>query len=273
MAFDCNNNHRKPLLFSDLFKNHQNDKDQHGAASASASSSSSNQFLSSWDSSSSGFSTPLRSDFGSSEGDDADFIADLTRQMAECMLDDEETAAADTVSEASSYDNLDAINNESYSSSVRIDGSSQASMKVYELKNQPQRATRGRRLRRSESTQQKTEQQYKQYRGREWGGGPVINGYSGSVMQAVFLGGSGPRIGSSGTGVFLPRDPTEPKTKSGCSMVLMPTRVLQVLEKHFSKIQEDSNAPPPHSGGSPKEEGESRISDGLEMQLPQEWTY
>ncbi|KAG6436213.1 hypothetical protein SASPL_101098 [Salvia splendens] len=212
MAFDCNNNHRKPLLFSDLFKNHQNDKDQHGAASASASSSSSNQFLSSWDSSSSGFSTPLRSDFGSSEGDDADFIADLTRQMAECMLDDEETAAADTVSEASSYDNLDAINNESYSSSVRIDGSSQASMKVYELKNQPQRATRGRRLRRSESTQQKTEQQYKQYRGREWGGGPVINGYSGSVMQAVFLGGSGPRIGSSGTGVFLPRDPTEPKT-------------------------------------------------------------
>ncbi|XP_042042585.1 uncharacterized protein LOC121787794 isoform X3 [Salvia splendens] len=240
MAFDCNNNHRKPLLFSDLFKNHQNDKDQRGAASASASTSSSNQFLSSWDSSSSGFSTPLRSDFGSSEGDDADFIADLTRQMAECMLDDEETAAADTVSE------------------------------VYELKNQPQRATRGRRVRRSESAQQKTEQQY---RGREWGG-PVINGYSGSGMQAVFLGGSGPRIGSSGTGVFLPRDPTEPKTKSGCSMVLMPTRVLQVLEKHFSKMQQDSNAPPPpHSGGSPKEEGESRISNGLEMQLPQEWTY
>lgn len=39
---------------------------------------------------------------------------------------------------------------------------------------------------------------------------------------------------------------------SGCSMVLMPTRVLQVLEKHFSKMQQDSNAPPPHSGGSPK---------------------
>ncbi|KAL1544208.1 hypothetical protein AAHA92_21089 [Salvia divinorum] len=278
MAFDCNTNHRKPLLFSDLFKTHQNSapmaKDQHGAglvsASASASSSSSTQFLSSWDSSSSGFSTPLRSDFGSSEGDEADFIADLTRQMAECMLDDEETAAADTISEASSYDNLDTINNESYyySSSVRIDGSSQASMKVYELKNQPQRSARG-----SESAQQKTEQQYKQYRCRELGGGPVVNGYSGSGMQAVFLGGPGSRIGSIGTGVFLPRDPTQPKTKSGCSMVLMPTRVLQVLEKHFTKMQQDSNAPPPHGGGSLEEEGESRISNGPEMQLPQEWTY
>lgn len=107
MAFDCNSNQRKPLLFSDLFKNHRNtsmEKEQQQqhlnvviSASSSSSSSSSTQFLSSWDSSSSsGFSTPLHSDLGSSEGDDADFIAELTRQMAECMLEEEEeeTAAA-----------------------------------------------------------------------------------------------------------------------------------------------------------------------------------
>lgn len=112
MAFDCNSNHRKPLLFSDLFKNHRNtamEKEQQHqqqldvviSASSASSSSSSTQFLSSWDSSSSsGFSTPLHSDLGSSEGDNADFIAELTRQMAECMLEEEEettAAAADHV--------------------------------------------------------------------------------------------------------------------------------------------------------------------------------
>ncbi|XP_057772391.1 uncharacterized protein LOC130991974 isoform X2 [Salvia miltiorrhiza] len=240
MAFDCNSNHRKPLLFSDLFKNHRNsaplEKEQHDAAIISASSSSpsssSTQFLSSWDSSSSsGFSTPLRSDFGSSEGDDADFIAELTRQMAECMLDDDEHSAADNVYEVSGYENSGAVSSlktESYSSSVSADDPTQPSIQVYELKNQPpvtkERSTRGRRVRRrSESAQpqqlQKTEQQYKQYRGIEWGG-VGINGYSGSGMQAVFLGGSGTRIGSNGTGVFLPRDPTELKNKSANNLDL-----------------------------------------------------
>lgn len=311
MAFDCNSNHRKPLLFSDLFKNHRNtamEKDVViSASSASASSSSSStQFLSSWDSSSSsGFSTPLHSDLGSSEGNDADFIAELTRQMAEYMLEEEETAAAvDHVYQASSrvkssadesYGNSGAVKSGFYSSSVRVDDPTQPNIQVYELKNQPPVSKEGlnrrRRVRGTQSAQQKqmqkTEQQYKQYRGREWGGGVAINGYSGSGMQAVFLGGSGSRSGFNGTGVFLPRDPTELKNKTGCSMVLMPTRVLQVLEQHFSKIQQDSNAPPlcdgslrdedesPTSNGPHDESPESEIqpADGDEMQLPQEWTY
>ncbi|XP_047969577.1 uncharacterized protein LOC125213209 isoform X4 [Salvia hispanica] len=245
MAFDCNTNHRKPLLFSDLFKNpNPTDKDHIITASASSPSSNSTQFLSSWDSSSS----------SSSEPDDADFIAELTRQMAERMLDDDEEHPAESVHQ------------------------------VCELKNQaPARKERrrGRRVRRSESAQpnqlQKTEQQYRG--GLEWGG-VGINGYPGSGMQAVFLGGSGPRLGCTGTGVFLPRDPTELNKKSGCSMVLMPTRVLQVLEKHFSsRIQQDSNGPP--LGGGPLTD-EPTESNGLELgsspdisevQLPQEWTY
>lgn len=103
MAFDCNNtNQKKPLLFSDLFKTH-------GTTSApeplklesSSCSSSSTHFLSSYDSSSSGFSTPLHSDL---ESEDGDFIAELTRQMAECMLDEkdeeeEENRVLDSVSE------------------------------------------------------------------------------------------------------------------------------------------------------------------------------
>lgn len=94
------------------------------------------------------------------------------------------------------------------------------------MKNQPpvskESSSWGRRVRRSESAQQKTEQQFKQYRGGvEWGGGGVgRNGYSGSGMQAVFIGGSGSRSGTNGTGVFLPRDPTEHKSKSGISFTL-----------------------------------------------------
>ncbi|KAL1558047.1 hypothetical protein AAHA92_08560 [Salvia divinorum] len=292
MAFDCNtSNHRKPLLFSDLFKNHR--KEQRDAAtlnastSASSPGSNSTQFLSSWDSSSSsGLSTPLRSDF-----DDDDFVAELTRQMAERMLDDEDPAESVYETKTDGYKNCAAessLETEPHSSSFGVDEPTQPNIQVYETKNQApvskERSRRGRRVRRSESTQQKqvkkTEQQYRG--GLEWGG-VGISGYSGSGMQAVFLGGSGPRVGSTGTGVFLPRDPTGLKNKSGCSVVLIPTRVLQVLENHFSsRSQQDSNGPPP-SGGSPtvsngvelgaSPELEILPPDSGEMQLPQEWTY
>lgn len=96
------------------------------------------------------------------------------------------------------------------------------------MKNQPpvsnESSTRGRRLRRSELAQQKpvqkTEQQFKQYRGgMEWGG-VGRNGYTGLGMQAVFIGGSGSRSGANGTGVFLPRDPTEQqKNKPGIYLI------------------------------------------------------
>ncbi|KAG6415048.1 hypothetical protein SASPL_122449 [Salvia splendens] len=261
MPFDCNTNHRKPLLFSDLFKNHYpNEKEHMITSSASSPSSNSTQFLSSWDSSSSsGFSTPLRSDFASSEGDDADFIAELTRQMAERMLDDEEDPAYEM--KTNGY-------------KTELDELTHSNIQVYELKNQPperKERRRGRRVKRSESAQpkqlQKTEQQYRG--GLDWGG-VGINGYSGSGMQAVFLGGSVPRVGHTGTGVFLPRDPTELKHKS-------------VLEKHFSsRIQQDSNDGGPPTDESTESNGlelgsspelEIRPPDISEVQLPQEWTY
>ncbi|GFP82490.1 hypothetical protein PHJA_000392000 [Phtheirospermum japonicum] len=176
--------------------------------------------ISSWSSQS---SSPCgsSSDFESNE---EDFIAELTRQMAECMLQEEEE-------------------DEKVMNYV---------CQVYELKNQPPVSKeghfcRGRRVKGTESTQQKqlkkTQQDYyrpRQYRGR-----------NGSGMQAVFLGGSGPRNGPPGTGVFLPRptsDPTDLKKKSGCSIVLMPTRVLQALELHFK--QRHHSTVPSLSGGS-----------------------
>lgn len=97
-------------------------------------------------------------------------------------------------------------------------------LSVYQLKNQPPVSkegpfSRGRRVKGTESARRKrtrkTEQDYMQYRGKEWGIGVGRTGYSGPGMQAVFLGGSGSRSGSPGTGVFLPRDPTDLKNKSG----------------------------------------------------------
>ncbi|KAK4408593.1 hypothetical protein Sango_0440300 [Sesamum angolense] len=299
MAFDCNE--RKTLLFSDLFKPHTNTVmlKLEGSSSSSSSSSSSN-LSSSCDSSSSGFSTPLYSDLGSSEGgdDEGDFIAELTRQMAECMLQEEEENAdvnhvfevCRPVKSKKQRSDVDSggvcLENGAYSSPVCVhDG--RPPIQVYELKNQPEVVSKERRRAKgTESTQQKQlqkteQQQYMQYRGREWGISHGRNGHSGSGMQAVFLGGSGSRSGSPGTGVFLPRgarDPTHLKKKSGCSMVLMPTRVLQVLELHFNRLQDSSGAPSASTDESIRSDvppnGDSELpANSDEMRLPQEWTY
>ncbi|KAL7082091.1 hypothetical protein ACP275_14G078900 [Erythranthe tilingii] len=287
MSFECHHEReRKPLLYADLFKrgnvmNMVVQKEEENMiiskpplGLSSSSSSSSNQ-LSYSDSSSSGFSTPLYSD----SSDDGDFVAELSRQMAECMLqeEEEEQVIENTIANYMS-ENSD----------------------VYELKNQAPITKEGSvyrssRVKGTESAQQKQQvqkteqQQFMQYRGKGWGvgHGHGRNGQFGSGMQAVFLGGSGSVIGSSGTGVFLPRDSTELKKKSGCSMVLMPTRVLQAMELHYNRFK-DSTTPPPlltgrpfnYSGGGAVK-GESTISNGPrnghshndDMQLPQEWTY
>lgn len=93
---------------------------------------------------------------------------------------------------------------------------------------------RGRRVKGTESAQQKqikkTELQYKHKTGR-------TNAYSGSGMQAVFLGGSGPRIGPPGTGVFLPRDPSELRNKSGIVIFILSHYFVFYLNSFTTKIK------------------------------------
>lgn len=85
MGFDFEE--RKTLLYADLFKLQRN----HGSNSTNTIMSSSN---SSCDSSSSGFTSPFGSDSDSSDGD---FAAELSRQMAECMLREEEDEQRNSV--------------------------------------------------------------------------------------------------------------------------------------------------------------------------------
>ncbi|XP_056861103.1 uncharacterized protein LOC108847401 [Raphanus sativus] len=60
-----------------------------------------------------------------------------------------------------------------------------------------------------------------------------------SAVKAVFVDGSGSRTGSGGTGVFLPRSHgtvVESRKKSGCSTVIIPARVVEALKVHFDKL-------------------------------------
>lgn len=76
------------FLHADLFKLEEN-RDNNSVIMSQWRSPSSNN-SSACDSSSSGFNSPFGSELDSSESEDGDFTAVLSRQMAECMLHEEE---------------------------------------------------------------------------------------------------------------------------------------------------------------------------------------
>lgn len=277
----------------------------------------SNEFGSSSSSSWSGWSSPIESELGSTETEteseeEDGFIAELTRQMADYMLDDDDEVAPSSLpkttknpdvgfeaNQASSYDQTPAIH-------------------LYKLEKQPSindngYKCRGSRVKTNELTHQLHDKKQQhipimQKRGAIANDvsagrfGPSlattwrpsrqqpIGSDSGSGMRAVFLGGPRLKNGSSGTGVFLPRgiiDPPEARKKSGCSTVLIPARVMQALQLHF----EDMNARSKSNGSGgftsyplqhdvimePSSSEPSRTGDPAgnhhETILPKEWTY
>jgi hypothetical protein len=140
-----------------------------------------------------------------------------------------------------------------------------------------------------------------------------VNG--GSGMRAVFLGSNGTgRESSGGTGVFLPRTvgSNESKRKSACSTVLLPSRIVQVLNLNvegmnsMSRPNPGSSSPPasmvkgnlrsppplassPYPYGTPpataevKKVGQNDVQPSVQAHrevprasepcLPTEWTY
>ncbi|KAI7747484.1 hypothetical protein M8C21_025900 [Ambrosia artemisiifolia] len=118
----------------------------------------------------------------------------------------------------------------------------------------------------------------------------------GSGMRAVFLGNPNTKRESTGTGVFLPRQPgapTEPFKKRGCSTVLLPDRVVQALDLKLEAIGGESKVQSRCNGVSPASDYDAEImyrksvmmaqqkrnnqrqqAVGMtELRLPQEWTY
>ncbi|XP_042020171.1 uncharacterized protein LOC121767902 [Salvia splendens] len=241
MGFDSEE--RKTLLYADLFKLKETRE----------------SIMPQWRSPSSS---------ASDSDDEADFAAELSRQMAECMLQEEEAEVHTTkLKDQSGVGDYIGV-------------------------------SRGRRVKGAELTQQirtrKPEVNYGRYRDGRWRNGSGTKGHSGSGMRAIFLGGPGSRNAPSGTGVFLPRvtnNPVHQNKKSGLSTVLIPTRVLEALELHFTKFPDSAiplsmSASTNHS--SPRDErmrsegqGDNHTMFEVEppnkidaMQiLPQEWTY
>lgn len=281
-------------------------------------------FIGSWGSSSS--SSFLTNSFGSElDSNDADlddggeedeFIAQLTRQMADYMLEENDDNGNPKPSgvqkhnlQEPNYNQNHEQTRRSYADTVKksivgfqsnqnftVDKQTEAPIQLYQVENQPRVGgqsggggwgRRGGKM--SDLTQQmKPHHQNQMHNNRGFmNGGKAYNSggvHGSSGMRAIFLGGSGSRSVTSGTGVFLPRSATDAtdhsRKKPGCSTVLVPTRVLQALEQHFNNMESLSPSktlphthPAPQAKKDGKQAQESVSADHPKSKLPQEWIY
>ncbi|XP_024968580.1 uncharacterized protein LOC112508030 isoform X2 [Cynara cardunculus var. scolymus] len=303
MAFDIKEN--EALIPSN--QTHQRHHMDSGSESA---------FIGSWGSSSS--SSFLTTSFGSElDSNDADlddggeedeFIAQLTRQMADYMLEENDDSGGDENPPSKpsvvqkrnfqepNYNQNHEQTRRSYADTVKksivgfqsdqnftVDKQKESPIQV---ENQPRVGGQsgggwGRKGKMTESTQQMKSHQMHNNRGLLNGGKAYSGGVHGSSgMRAIFLGGSGSRSVMSGTGVFLPRSATDAtdhsRKKPGCSTALVPTRVLQALEQHFNNLECLSplnTLPQTQVKNDGKQAQESVPVDHPKSKLPQEWIY
>ncbi|KAD3068343.1 hypothetical protein E3N88_36223 [Mikania micrantha] len=85
-----------------------------------------------------------------------------------------------------------------------------------------------------------------------------------SGMRAVFLGNPTTKRGSTGTGVFLPRQtgaPVEQVKKRGCSTVLLPDRVVHALNLNLETVEAESKLQSRCNGGC-RDDVPSKHDDG-----------
>ncbi|GMI97140.1 hypothetical protein like AT5G59050 [Hibiscus trionum] len=234
----------------------------------------------------------------SSEEEEDCFIGELTRQMAQFMLQDE-----DKHEQSSGSPVVEKFETATYSHGFQS---------KQELIDEQIRAIQFYKLKQEKTMKQKEQKprtNHQQSKGKVLAG--FNNGYkvpinsntpwytlqqqqqqqrkqrTGSDMRPLFLTGSGSRNGSCGTGVFLPRGtggiPCNPRKKQGCATVLIPARVVQALKLHFEK----TGVPPRFNttdfkdacdGMNSAQNGRSgaavpATSQHEEVSLPQEWTY
>lgn len=213
------------------------------------------------------------------EEDGDDFIAELTRQMAENMLQGDEYEDENSITSKSNRSWKYYCHGQGHMSTTKSQTPTSVlpnpTTQIYPNQSQPKH-------------------EYRQVQNREYAhGGGRRAGFLSALLQAgpgmrvVFLGGVGPRSsGSSGTGVFLPHPPNsnaaaaakanhhQSRKKTGCSTVLIPERVLLTLKHHFEKRnahrQIHSNIAAQQNQGLQSHE---TIRNNQESQLPQEWTY
>ncbi|KAL8146082.1 uncharacterized protein LOC141707275 [Apium graveolens] len=192
--------------------------------------------------SSSGLNTPAGSDLDSIESEEDDFMAELTRKMAENMLLEEDDNKSSPVSgnTAKCYRN-------------------QHEKKAH-FQHQPRNSEYG----------------YAHARRP----GFVSAAQAGSGMRVVFLGsrngssGTGvflPSQATNNTNIINSAYDHQYRKKPVCSTVLVPERVLQTLKQHFEKRSNGHGGMQSHT--QQNQRLQSHEINNQELQLPQEWTY
>ncbi|KAK8598540.1 hypothetical protein V6N13_094508 [Hibiscus sabdariffa] len=244
----------------------------------------------------------------SSEEDEEDcFIGELTRQMAQYMLQDEDKHEKSSGSplvekfETVKMNEETATYSHGFQSKQELIDEQIKALQFYKLKQEQE----------MKQKEQKPRTNHHQSKGKV--PGVFNNGYkvpinsnntpwytlqqqlqqqqsnkqTSSDMRPVFLTGSGSRNASGGTGVFLPRGtggiPCNPRKKKGCATVLIPARVVQALKLHFEKTGVPSRFNTTDfkdacdSMDSPQKGRSGAVapdtSQHEEVSLPQEWTY
>lgn len=229
-------------------------------------------------------SSQLGSELGSteteSEEDDEEFMAELTRQMADYILPEDDDESAVIECGAKKFK----LHKENNTRSVRnqVNKCKQGMVKGVGLAHRPEQKKPNGAQNRAAGVLGALPEVWPMLQ-------PPQKNY-GSDMKAVFLVGPTSKARNSGTGVFLPRAAsTSPDVdkKIGSSTVLIPIRVLNALHLHFQNVNSryHSNGSaslksyPPHYDVTPTQEQQhsqtqSHSSNKIsEIGLPQEWTY
>ncbi|CAN1167078.1 hypothetical protein LINPERHAP2_LOCUS27021, partial [Linum perenne] len=191
-----------------------------------------------WSDSSSSLCSGFDSELCSTESESDDYIAELTRQMGQYMLRDFDDSliqgnlkVEDDESPVSEFQKKQALIDEQIRSVQKREGPVKEEKEAIQLAEEEKG---------SEAIKRPVRRKRGKKKGQKGAAGDGGGGGCSGVMRAVFLG----VPGRGGTGVFLPaagveigtNSSSESRSKSGCSTVLMPGRVVQALKLHFDKI-------------------------------------
>ncbi|CAN1167079.1 hypothetical protein LINPERHAP2_LOCUS27021 [Linum perenne] len=177
-----------------------------------------------WSDSSSSLCSGFDSELCSTESESDDYIAELTRQMGQYMLRDFDDSliqgnlkVEDDESPVSEFQKKQALIDEQIRSvQKKREGPVKEEKEAIQLAEEEKG---------SEAIKRPVRRKRGKKKGQKGAAGDGGGGGCSGVMRAVFL---GVEIGTNSS--------SESRSKSGCSTVLMPGRVVQALKLHFDKI-------------------------------------
>ncbi|XP_022965001.1 uncharacterized protein LOC111464944 [Cucurbita moschata] len=288
-----------------------------------------------------------KDDGGSGGGDDDDYTAELSRRMAQYMLQDDDNSSIESFqpeiqhkpwglssspistlwsplgsSAGSSYGSPEGPSKEpsppstpvvverggldiSHNVFSKLEKMKKFSTNDKSIQTSPQHG--GTRSSSSKNQKRRQNQQQQQFMKQKSSAATQAKQAQGSTSQANS--GAKPGGGSSGTGVFLPRhvnynrpapcpQPPQPPKKKGCSTVLIPVRVLQALQLHYDRMDNetrekitgftalreaaasartkshtDKKSHLEATATAAAEAATTAATSQIDVDLPQEWTY